>query len=201
MTIDSVTFSLQEKSIKEINFTCKCAFCGQLSQKLKTQFCDYCYKILSYSKQNDVIFYNFANFFRQIARNKNNFIWSWFDFECLEKEIWELCEENPATHYCKHKLGIYIDLGFCNVLHESSSEELAKLLDRICDSICKNLFINCKKYIPCDTYHFNLIQEFLEQGNKNNVVNFGNIHEVNISVIYNRHDLKKELLDGISFIY
>jgi len=197
----SVQFVLQEKTLQEINFLTQCSFCKTYNEKIRKNLCNYCYKILNYTKENDVVIYSFASFFQSIAANKSVLLMSWFDFECLEQEIIELCDEQPAISYRKDKFQIYIDLGLCTVLEEASVNEISQKLDDIVNMICKNLYLDQTKYVKKREYHKNFLIDFLDGKQQNKVFNFGYLQENLQNKCFDRESLKKELLEGVSFLY
>jgi hypothetical protein len=195
-----IEFISEELTLAEIPFLAKCNFCETFSEKTKKNYCKSCYRQMIYSQPKNVYIISFAKFFEKLVKNKNGILWSLYDFECLERQIIELSDSNPALTYRADNFMLYIDCSLRHSLQECSVNELVKLLDEIYMLICKDLFLNSSQYFDIENTNLNLINNFLNSNSKNYIYFFGATDQKN-NTNYIKNKLKSDLLEGMRFIY
>lgn len=195
-----IEFIPEESNVAEMPFLTKCIFCETFSEKTRKNYCKSCYRQLSYSQPNNLFIISFAKLFEKLAKNKNTILWSLYDFECLERQIIELSDSNPALTYRADNFMLYIDVSLRQTLQECSVNELVKLIDEIYMLICKDLFLNSTQYFDIENTNLNLINNFISGISTNHVYFFGSNDQRN-NTNYNKNKLKSDLVEGMRFIY
>lgn len=104
-----VTFIPVCDSLSELQVENKCSFCNVFTDKVNKNFCFACSRILNSIRENDIILLSYKPFWVHIAQHKTEYNMSWYDFECLENEIWGLVENLSFLNYDKSNLFYYLD--------------------------------------------------------------------------------------------
>lgn len=98
-------------SLEQIKFQTRCEFCEILATTSTEPKCNFCRRYLRYVQNDSCAIYTFRNFFAELALRKNIFNeMSWFDFQHLECELLDICENTLEVQYNPENLSFYFDL-------------------------------------------------------------------------------------------
>lgn len=98
-------------NLDEIKFKTRCEFCEILSNSSNEPVCNFCKRYLHYVPKNSCAIYTFRNLFIEVAQRKNILgEMSWFDFQNLECELLDICEQTLEVQYNSENLSFYLDL-------------------------------------------------------------------------------------------
>jgi hypothetical protein len=109
--LNSVQFTKIRTKLDDIPFFSPCILCKSFTKEQNSNHCHWCWKYLTYTKENDVIIYNLSKFFYEISESKDSFGLSWFDFTRMEAKVIEKIQKYPFLAYVPAKLAIFIDCG------------------------------------------------------------------------------------------